>query len=189
MGTYSGSDSGNFGVMVDASTGDVAGVAYSTPYSQYMTLSGTSPLSYDQLAAFVSGTVSAGASFSGNFTSVNGVSGTWSGGPGSGSFSGARIGGASTALYRFTGRFSGSDYGLFSFDIDGANNATGVGYSVTNGQLFTLSGHLSGTSISATSSTGGTITGTLNTSTGSLSGSWSSSGSSGTYSGSGCKLN
>lgn len=190
-GTYSGNDSGNFGVMVDATTGNVTGVAYSTPDSLYITLNGTSPISYDQTVSFVTGTTSTGAQFAGQFTSVNGVSGTWAGAPGvgGGSFAGSRIGGDPNAVYRFTGSFSGDDYGLFSFDIDSANNATGVGYSVSNGQLFTLSGTLSGTTISATSSTGGSIAGTLNTGTGSLVGGWGNGAYSGTFSGSGCKLN
>ena len=190
-GTYSGSDRGIFGAMVDARTGHVTGISYSILYDQYMTINGTTPITYDQSASFVTGTVGGGGQFTGQFTSVNSGSGTWANMTESGSFSGSRIGGNPDAVYRVTGHFSGDDLGLFSVDIDSANNATGVGYSILNDQEFTLSGNLVGTALSATASTGGTITGTFDASTGNLSGTWSSSNpvSSGSFSGSGCKLN
>lgn len=189
-GTYTGTtDNGSFGVMVDATSGNVIGAGYSNTFIQYFGISGNSPVSYDQTASFVSGITGTGATYTGQFTSVNGVSGTWQG-QGSGNFSGSRIGGALNAVYRFTGQYSGSDSGLFAFDIDSANAITGVGYSLGQNNLFTFTGNLTGgTTITATSSLGDTITGTLNTSTGSLSGSWSNTGASGTYTGSGCKLN
>jgi hypothetical protein len=102
-----------------------------------------------------------------------------------------RIGGDKDAVYRFTGNYSGSDFGLFSFDVNASNSVTGVTYSVAADELFTLSGTVSGTSLTATSSSGTSITGTLDTSTGSLGGTWNDSegGLSRKFFGSGCNLN
>jgi len=190
-GTFSGDDSGNFGFLIDASNGNVTGVAYSIPFDQYIGLSGTTPISYDQNITFVSGNTTTGATFSGQFTSVNGVSGFWQNSPDSGSFSGSRIGGVTDAVYRFTGNYIGDDFGLFSFDVNGLNNVTGIAYSVTGDELFTVSGTVTGTALTATASDGTAISGTLNTATGGLSGIWNDSaeGLSGTFSGSGCQLN
>jgi len=190
-GAFSGDDNGNFGFLIDASNGNVMGVAYSIPFDQYIDLSGRTPISYDQNVAFVSGNTTTGATFSGQFTSVNGVSGSWQNSPDSGSFSGSRIGGATDAAYRFTGNYIGNDFGLFSFDVNGSNNVTGVAYSVAGDELFTVSGTVSGTTLTATASDGTAIAGTLNTATGGLSGTWNDSaeGLSGTFSGSGCQLN
>ncbi len=99
-GTFSGGDSGQFGVLVDATNGNVSGVAVSSsaPGSP-MLLTGTTPISYDQNAAFTSGNTSTGATFSGKYTSTNGVSGTWANTStlSQGNFTGTRIGGASNA--------------------------------------------------------------------------------------------
>ncbi len=192
-GTYSGGDNGNFGFLIDASNGNVAGVAYSIPDDEYVHLSGTTPISYDQNVTFVSGDTTTGATFSGQFTSVNGVTGSWQNPllSISGNFSGSRIGGATDAKYRFTGNYIGNDFGLFSFDVNSSNNVTGIAYNVTGDELFTVSGTISGTTLTATASDGTAITGTLNTATGDLSGTWNDSteGLSGTFSGSGCQLN
>ena len=189
-GTYTGTDSGNFGVMVDASSGTVLGVGYSNGNQQNFSISGTTPISYNQNASFVSGFAGTGT-YTGQFTSVNSMSGTWLDtlNSGHGNFSGSRIGGGLNAVYRFTGVFSGNGFGLFTFDIDSANKGTGVGYNVVNGQLVTLTGTLAGTTLTASSSDGASITGTLNTVAGTLSGNWSNAGNSGTFSGSGCRLN
>jgi len=190
-GTFSGSDNGYFGALIDASSGNVDGVAYSIPYANYIGLSGTTPISYDQQVAFVTGDATTGATFSGQSTSVNRVSGIWQNSPDGGSFSASRIGGANNAAYRFTGNYTGDDFGLFSFDLDDSSNATGVAYSVAGDEQLTLNVTVSGTALTATASDGTVITGTLNTATGNLSGSWNNAlaGMSGTFSGSGCKLN
>jgi len=188
-GTYAGTDNGKFGVMVDVATGHVVGVAYSVPNNQSFTLSGTTPVGYNQTAAFVSGVTSSGATYSGQFTSVDSMSGTWQNAPGSGSFSGSRIGGALNAAYRFTGQFSGTNVGLFTFDVDNANAVTGIAYNIADDRLVTLSGTLAGTTLTATTSTGTAVAGTLNITNGSLTGTWNGGGGSGSFSGSGCKLN
>ncbi len=191
MGTFSGDDSGNFGFLIDASNGNVNGVAYSIPFDQFIGLSGTRPISYDQNMSFASGSTTTGAAFNGQFTSVNEVSGSWQNSPNSGSFSGSRIGGAVDAAFRFTGNYIGNDFGLFSFDVNASNSVTGVAYSVFFDELLTVSGTVSGNTLTATASDGTVITGTLNTVTGGFSGTWNDSvdGLVGTFSGSGCKLN
>ena len=190
-GTFTGNDNGNFGLLVDVSDGNVKGVAYSTTFDQYITLSGTTPISYDQNVTFVSGNTTSGATFDGQFTSVDAITGSWQNSPDSGSFSGSRIGGAINAAYRFTGNYTGADFGLFSFDVSNSDNVTGIAYSVAGDESFTISGSVSGTTLTASTSTGTAITGTLNTTSGDLSGTWNDSteGLSGAFSGSGCKLN
>jgi len=192
-GTYSGGDNGNFGFLINASNGNVAGVAYSIADDEYIGLSGTTPISYDQDVAFVSGDSTTGATFSGQFTSVNGVTGSWQNPFFSvnGSFSGSRIGGAADAVHRFTGNYIGDDFGLFSFDINSTNNVTGIAYSIAGDELLTVSGTISGTTLTATASDGTVIAGTLNTATGGLTGTWDDSAESlsGTFSGNGCQLN
>ena len=190
-GTFAGTDTGTFGFLVDAKTGFLSGVAFSNTDQVLLTLAGTSVVAFDQIGAFVSGNTSVGATFGGQFTSPDNVAGNWTNTPDSGTFSGGRIGGAANASFRFTGSFIGGDSGLFSFDVDGSDNITGVAYSVPDDQLLTLTGSITGTSISATSSGGAQISGTLNKATGALNGTWinSTDGTSGTYTGSGCKLN
>jgi len=192
-GTYSGDDSGTFGFLVDASNGTVAGVAYSEGDQMLLEITGGQAVSLDSKRSFASGTVSSGANFSGNFDTTSSVSGSWDNSTygSSGSFSGTRIGGDLDAAFRFTGSYGGSDSGLLSLDIDGDGNVTGVAYSVVEDSLVSISGSLTGTSLSATTDAGDNITGTIDTGAGTASGSWSSSdgSASGTFSGSGCRLN
>ncbi|MCU7932099.1 MAG: hypothetical protein KZQ90_14955 [Candidatus Thiodiazotropha sp. (ex Codakia rugifera)] len=205
-GTFSGDDSGPFGVLVDASTGLLSGFAYSA-FDGLLSLSGSTAVSFDQSATFISGDVSSGATFSGQFTSPNSLSGNWnlSSTAESGSFSGSRIGGATNASYRFTGSFASNagspvaSNGLFTFDVDNSDNVTGVAHTVyasdgTENETVSFTGSLTGSSLVAQIMDGNavdaTITGTLNKTTGTLSGSWSDmDGNTGTYSGRGCKLN
>ena len=196
-GTFSGGDSGDFGVVVKSSDGNVGGFAYSSsaPGSS-ITLTGDTPIAYNQIVNFVSaiGIAGTGAEYRGRFTSVDAVSGTWENNNQSGFFSGSRISGDRYAKYRITGTYSGTLQnddtvtGVFSFDIDDSNNFTGVGY----GSSYKL-GPSSGTAsnsisedppiLSVTTSDGITITGTLedgggftgthsDLATGELSGSW-----------------
>jgi len=193
VGSFSGGDTGRFGLAISAATGSVSGAAYSTAESEFVELMGTAPISLDQSRTFTSGNVTSGATFEGGLVSANRVVGTWNNSifMVSGTYSGDRIGGADAAVFRFTGVFTGDDDGLFSFDVDESNNVTGVAYDVVAGESLTLSGSVTGTMLSATLSNGATISGTLNTSTGALSGTWNnaSEGASGTYTGDGCQLN
>lgn len=191
-GTYGGGDTGKFGVLVDAGTGMVTGLGYSNSAASMFTITGTTPVSLDQTAGFTSGVVSLGATYTGTMTSPNAVSGTWSSSTANGTFSGARVGGVLNAKYRFTGKFQGGTtaYGLYTFDIDGSNNVTGLAYNVPDDSFSNLSGTVSGTTLSGTISTGGTFTATINLATGTVSSAtWSSPPSSGTFTASGCQLN
>ena len=193
-GTYSGDDRGTFGALVDATTGDVYGVAYSIPFDVLVSLASSEPIDYSQDVVFVIGN-SGFATFTGQFDSFDSGSGTWvasdSRGSASGTMTASRIGGSVDAVYRFTGQYTGDDSGLFTFDIDASDNITGVSYSVEFDQLDTLNVMLDGTSVSGTVSGGAVVNGTLNKETGALSGTWSNAadGTSGTFEGGGCKLN
>jgi hypothetical protein len=191
---------------VDASTGLVSGFAYSA-YDGLLSLSGSTAVSFDQSAAFVSGNVSSGATFSGQFTSPDALAGNWnlSATAESGTFSGNRIGGAADARYRFTGNFSTNlssaviSTGLFTFDIDSGDDITGIAHTIyatdgTQNETTSLSGSLTGPSMSAQVMDGGTvdvtITGTLSKTTGTVDGTWSDAeGNTGIFSGRGCQLN
>ncbi|MCH8542604.1 MAG: hypothetical protein LAT61_03430 [Alcanivorax sp.] len=188
-GTYQGSDRGTFGFLVDALTGDVSGVAFSSVDGGEYVLNAFDPIQYSQESDFVSSTAS-DTFFRGRFPDANSVAGSWTDGTIGGFFNGQRIGGLSNADFRFTGAFTGDDEGLFSFDVSENGTVQGVGYSILEDELVTLSGSVSGTTLSATYSEG-TISGTLNRDTGTLSGSWNNTvfGISGTFSGSGCRLN
>lgn len=195
-GSYTGDDQGKFGFLVDAATGNVSGIAYSTLWYEPFTLSGNEAISYDQVRAFASGSVSTGATFEGELTRANELNGTWTNpynyyGALSGGFTGTRVGGAYNAVYRFTGTYNGDDMGLITFDVDADNKVTGVAYSVIGYEEYPLSGSVSGTTLLATAVDGTVVTGVLDMSDGSLSGAWSdaSGGASGSFQGSGCKLN
>lgn len=191
-GQFSGGDRGYYGALVDASTGSVEGFAYSTQFNQPIALSGTRTVSYDQDLTFISGSTSTQATFNGQFDSLDDMSGSWQNPFYSGDFSGSRIGGDKNALYRLTGSYTGtSDWGLFSFDVDGSNSITGVAYSVFTDELFDLDGTLSGGNLTATASNGTTITGTLGSDNKITAGTWNNAGNgtSGEFSGSGCELN
>lgn len=200
QGTYSGTDRGPFAVLVDASNGLVSGFAYSSIYLRLYELTGTTAVSPDQSATFITGDVSVGASYSGSFTGPDALAGNWSLPPSdSGTFSGSRLGSSASAVYRFTGTFTGDSHGLLIFNIDAFDNVSGVAYTAydnTEGVLnetISITGTLSGTSLTAEIYDGGIldarITGTLDKAAGTVSGNWSDVGNnSGTYSGTGCRL-
>jgi hypothetical protein len=191
-GTFDGDDSGRFGFLAEAASGDVQGIGFSQAVGKF-TVDGEQALSLKSRPQFVSGVVSTGASFRGTFTDSDSISGTWRNG-GSGPFTGSRIGGALDAVYRFTGEFSGDDYGLFSFDIDEAGNVVGVAYSVQDDELSDVTGTLNGDRLNAQTDQGTDISATIDTAAGTISnGTWTWSGSgtqlSGTFEGDGCRLN
>lgn len=201
-GSYSGSDRGPVGVMVDATSGMVTGYFNSavSPSNPPGRIDGSTATTLDQSGSFsvTSGMTSNGATFLGSYSSPDAITGSWahSATASTGNFSLSRIGGQANAVYRFTGRFLGSGYGLFTFDVSATNVVSGVAYDVSGDALMSISGTLSSGTLTATAvstSTNVAITGSLNTSTGALSGSWSGTGVSGavsgTFSGGGCKLN
>lgn len=195
-GSYSGGDTGVFGVVVDAATGQVNGLGYSNSAAQVFSLTGTSAMSLDQTAGFVSGNASTGATYTGRLTSANTVAGTWTNTTASGSFSGTRVGGALNAKYRFTGQYQNSvgpltSYGLYTFDIDGSNNVTGLAYDIPGGTTETLAGSVSGgTTLSSSPASAVTFTATINLAAGTVTAAtWSKGALSGNFTASGCQLN
>lgn len=193
VGTFNGSDQGTFGFLIDALNGDVIGVGYSTLDDLGFFIEGSTPIAINSEVDFISGSSSTGATFSGSFPTINTVSGNWQNSPNlSGAFSGVRVGGALNATHRFTGRFDGTDAGLFAFDVDRNGNISGRGYTVFGHVTFALSGSVDINGNLTASIPGESallISGNLNRSTGSLSGTWSNSPGGGSFSGSGCQLN
>ena len=193
-GTFSGDDSGTFGVIVDPHTGEVRGAAHSSRYDAMTQASGAGIISYDQTMAFITGFVDTGASFFGRLTSTDDMSGTWedSWEGDSGTFSGTRIGGGAWASYRYTGvarNLDGSIGAVLSMDRDD-NMINGIGYGIEDNDQFTFEGTLSGTAISATASNGVQINGNLHPDD-TFDGQWynPADGDSGTFEGCGCPLN
>lgn len=198
-GMYSGTDNGIFGVLVNALTGLVSGVAVNSLDGDVILLTGNSGVAFDQQGAFIAGITSDGATFSGEFIGADDISGTWQDTEGgNGTFDGSRIGGSANAEFRFTGFFQGDAVGLFTFDVDASGNVTGIAYTAFSSQevglideSIGLSGAVTGGVLNAqTDDQDGTITGTLDTVAGTLTGTWQDQeGASGTLFGSGCKLN
>ena len=193
-GTFSGDDSGYFGIMIDPQDGTVRGAAYAPLYDATTEALGSGIVDYDQTMAFITGFVDAGATFSGQLTTSIVMSGTWND-PwegDSGTFSGSRLGGVPGASHRYSGvaldEFS-TTVAVLSMDINGGNIA-GVGFSIEENVQFDFSGTLSGTTISAVTVDGVIISGTLNPDD-TFSGTWSNpdDGDSGTFEGCGCQLN
>ncbi|HFC91666.1 MAG TPA: hypothetical protein ENJ51_02505 [Leucothrix mucor] len=190
-GAFSGNDKGNFGAFVDAITGKVTGLAYSTDNQLSMTLKSESPIDHNNKMAFVVGSTSSDAVFKGSFISTNALEGTWTNDTLNGHFTGERVGGNADANYRFSAIYNGSDNGLFSFDIDKNNRITGVAYSIKQNKLLPLSGRLDKTKLNAQSSDNTALTATLDIATGKISGGWMNTekGLFGTLEGTGCRLN
>jgi hypothetical protein len=193
-GTFSGSDSGTFGVVVDPQTGEVRGVAHSSTYDSTTEAYGSGIIDYDQTMAFITGFVDTGATFQGQLTTPTTMSGTWQDASTSdhGNFSGNRIGGAAEASYRYTGVAYNDDStvgAVLAMDVSGGA-LTGIGYGVENNEQFTFSGTLSGATITATASNSVQISGTFN-SDDTFYGTWynPTDGDSGTFDGCGCALN
>ncbi len=191
-GTYTGDDQGTLGLIISSNPNGVDGTIYSTISKNSIALTSSSNVTPDYIRAFTSINSTSGHNYIGGFDADNTVSGRWTNSifGDTGSFSGTRIGGAGTAAYRFSSQYTGSDTGLYSFDIDNSGNVSGAAYSVINNEQVTLSGTLTGTALTVTTANNVTITATLDTSAGTIaSGVWSGNGNSGTFTGSGCSLN
>jgi hypothetical protein len=193
-GTFAGDDSGTYGIMIDPQTGRVRGAAYSPLYDETTEASGTGIVNYDQTMAFITGFVDTGATFNGQLSTPNAMSGTWSDAweGDSGTFSGNRIGGTTGSSHRYSGVVYdefGTTVAVLSMDVNGGT-ITGVGFSIEENEQFDFNGTLSGSTISAVAVDGTTIDGTLN-SDDTFSGIWNTPavGESGTFEGCGCQLN
>lgn len=194
-GTFSGGDSGAFGIRIDAATGMATGVGYSQNLKSVFVITGTTAMSLDQNATFTSGVASTGATYSGKMTSPDAISGSWTNAPINGTYAGSRVGGALNAKYRFTGQFQSGvavplSFGLYTFDIDGSNKVNGLAYEVSSDLTVTLTGTVSGSTLSGTTSSGASFNATIDLAAGTVTGgTWTGGGSSGGFTASGCQLN
>jgi hypothetical protein len=195
-GAYQGSVSdatnavtGNVALYLDALTGNVSGFSYNTSNSNLVDLSNSAAITHQQNVSFMLS--SNDINYSGEFISASALNGTWTQDNNTGSFSGTRLNGAATAVYRFNASFTGSDSGVMTLDLDKDKKVTGASYDVKNNTAKTITGTLVGLQLNASIANDMQLEGMLSTEDGTLSGTWSnaSKGTSGTFSGSGCQLN
>jgi len=186
-GLYNGTYSGHFGVLVDASTGDINSIAYDTNENDSIYFAGDKVTDEQNQSFTLSG--DNGSTVNGEFTSSNSLAGTWASGTstGTGPFSADRIGYSSKAMYRFTGALEKyqSETTVFTVDIDSDNNLVGSVYTLNDYSESKLTGTLDGNEFTGTDGDGHSFSGTLDLEHLSISGN-SSDGSS--FSAKGCKL-
>ncbi len=145
-GTLAGGDTGNLGLMVDAQTNELRGFVARDGSPAMLELEGSSAVSLDQQAFFISTATPAGTTFMGRLTDPDTVTGSWTiplAQPLNGTFQGERIGGRGNARYRFTATYKNGTNdlaGIYTFDINAAGAVTGVAYGVDSDELTTLSG-------------------------------------------------
>jgi len=193
VGSFTGDDEGNIALTVNPITGEVIGSTFNTVDDISAVLSSTTALDYDQDLEFVSSD-DVGRVFAGMLDTTDAISGEWSSSldeSQEGDFSVSRLGGDSSAVYRYAVSFEGSDRGLFTFDLDDDNNITGTTYSVSTQEESPIEGTLEDNTLSATAEDGTRIDGVLDPETLSLSGVWSNVDElqAGSYVGGGCRLN
>ena len=114
VGAYSGTEEGHVALMVDPATGEVIGSSYDSATQESTEIKAVTAINYDVGLAFVSAQDSA-KKFSGQLSSTDKLSGSWvdvNDAANKGDFNGARVGGASNAVYRYTVAFKGDDKGL-----------------------------------------------------------------------------
>ena len=128
---------------------------------------GTEPMTLNNEAAILIGKTAGGAGFQGKFITADKIEGTWVSAfrlldVTNGTFSISRFGGSPSAKYRFTG--SSSDNMVIAIDILGSdsNIISGVLISPVTGVSENINGTFSGTSLSAQSTSGVSLTATLN---------------------------
>jgi hypothetical protein len=138
------------------------------------TLQGTQSMGLNNQGAIVIGTGGVGTAYNGRFNTADSISGTWYSSrniddPKNGIFTVSRVGGLPSAKYRFTG--SSSDNMIIVFDISGgaSNMVSGVLLNPATGVSENINGTLSGTLLSAQSTTGVSLTAILNLSDGTVS--------------------
>lgn len=190
-GTLTGGDSGRIGAVVDADTGELRGYAVRSGNPALVELDGTTPVSLDQEAYFISQDGGTGATFMGRLTDLDDITGSWEFSPAgqpAGTFLAERAGGAATAVYRFSAVYQGSvDAGVYAFDIDAAGTVTGVAYSVVDNATTAVTGALVASDTQLTASAGPvTITAAVDLADGTLSGGDTAGN---TLAGGGCRLN
>ena len=191
VGSYSGTETGNIVLAVNPVTGAVIGSSFNSANQVSTEVKSTTALDYDKGLVFVSAEDSA-KSFSGSFSSVDELGGLWTDAANTlnkGTFTGKRIGGESDAVYRYTVAFTGSDKGIYTFDVDKRNNVSGIAYSVSTKKETELSGDISDNKLTVTTDDGNELTGFIVEDTLAISGVWINGIENGNFSGGGCKLN
>jgi hypothetical protein len=197
-GTYSGDDSGRFGLLVTRAGEAIGFGASDAGDGGYFIAEAGTHVAPVRDAAFVAGSTSTGASFAGQFDTPDAISGQWRNVEldESGTFSGSRVGGVYDAVHRFTGFFATDqtspepDIGLFTLDVDANGAVSGLAYSVPYDELHTLAGSVAGDTVTGTVDASGGFEGSLVRDSGVMLGKWSDpSGNFGTFVGTGCALN
>ncbi len=193
VGSYDGDEDGNIALMVNPITGEVTGSSYNTENEVSTEISNTTALDYDADLVFVSAD-DVGKIYNGMIDSTEAISGDWESTLDTsqkGSFEVDRLGGASDAVFRYSVSFTGSDKGLFTFDVDDDNKITGTTYSVSTQEQSDVEGKLEDNVLTATADDGTKIDGMLDPETLALSGVWSNVEAleAGSYVGGGCRLN
>ena len=193
IGSYTGGEEGNIALVVNPITGEVSGSSFNAANEVSTEISNTTVLDFDAGLEFA-GADDVGKTYSGIINSTESISGDWVStldATQDGSFDVNRLGGASDAMFRYTVSFTGSDKGLFTFDVDSRNRVTGTSYSVSTNEESPLEGSLEDNTLTVTASNGTRIDGVLDPETLSLSGVWSNVDNlqAGAYVGAGCLLN
>ncbi|ALA60137.1 hypothetical protein [Nitrospira moscoviensis] len=147
-GTFSGSDTGSFGVGVAPGIGELIGRGFSNSNQANFFLNGVLTLNAASTVSF--GVASTGANFSG-VVSTGGTSGNWQNPPGGGAFTGTKMRlslpvGTQGAIYRGVGfdtalrdRTSMGDVGPFVMAI-GSSSLTGLAFSYDDQMQLSLTG-------------------------------------------------
>lgn len=193
VGGYTGSESGNIAFMVDPVSANVKGSSFNPENEVSVDVNNIAVIDYDNELEFESGEDSA-KKFSGKLSSTDKMQGSWANVSDealTGDFTADRIGGANNAVYRYAVSFSGSDKGLYTFDVASDNKVTGTSYSVSSKEQSTLTGTLTDNTLTVTVADGTEINGIVDETTLTLGGVWSnvSDLTAGNFTGSGCKLN
>ena len=173
-GTYTGTESGRLVFVVDPVSGEVNGSSYNPVNQVSVEVNSTTVIDYDLGLEFVSEEDSAKA-FSGTLQTSDDMDGTWLNSSVenvNGAFTATRFGSKSDSIYRYVAFFNGGDKGVFTFNIDAANNVSGTVYSITNETENDLTGTLTSTidsqnnyKLSATSPEGDIINGFIDADT------------------------
>ena len=214
QGQVAGDDGGHFGFIVEANpasgnAGLMSGFMFSNNLQQILTVTGLTPMVFDDIANFAEPASSAsnGRNITLRYSSLDTVDGNWSEfqGQGFGTFSGGRIGAGQNQIWHFVGKYvpdTGNpewDEGIFSFSFlgEGQDSISGDSFSMNDAQQYALTGVLAGAaSLDITTAdgkqwTGNAVTDPRSTAYGFTSGTWedTNSGQSGTFQGTGCKRN
>ena len=196
VGTYIGTEKGNFAFVVDPVEGDVKGSTFKESGEAPVEVVMTTGVDYSNDFAFVSAEALA-KSFTGKLTSSDDMSGAWvdsASEDNKGDFSGERLGGESDAVYRYTVVYKsdgGNKQGLYTFDIDKNNRVKGTSYDVASKQESELSGKITDNKLTVETEGGTKLTGFIVEDTLAITGVWISGDqqSNGSFTGGGCRLN